>query len=382
MQRTIKDLIILAGLCVGSTLLVWLPFFLGAGQFWGIPLPDDGMAAVVRNFDGPYYLVVAKTLYQPELVKQFEFDLPVEYYAAHYPFYPLLIRLLGLVLSFPYAMLTVTVITAVGMVWMFYWLVKELKVGDPLWLSVVLLVLPARGLVVRSVGSPEPLFLLLVMGSVYGMVKKNYWLAGICGAMAQLTKPPGALLFVAFGLYLASRELQRLNAGRLVTWMKGWPWKAYPLFLIPVSLVGLFWWYGQIYGDYMAYFNSGDNIHLFWPPFQMFNRAAVWVGTFWLEDMVWVLLLGAMGVVALWKRQDVISWFGLVFFSSTLFVAHRDLARYSLPLVPFLIIAFAPWLEKKEFKWALVVLVIPIYLFAVNFIAGNTTPVSDWGKLL
>jgi hypothetical protein len=53
-----------------------------------------------------------------------------------------------------------------------------------------------------------------------------------------------------------------------------------------------------------------------------------------------------------------------------------------LPLAPLVLIGLAPLVEKKEFKWGLALVLIPIYLFAVNFIAGNTTPISDWGRLL
>ena len=43
-------------------------------------------------------------------------------------------------------------------------------------------------------------------------------------------------------------------------------------------------------------------------------------------------------------------YFTLTFFVSLLFVAHRDLLRYALPVVPFLLIAFREILIKKEFK--------------------------------
>jgi hypothetical protein len=253
--------------------------------------------------------------------------------------------------------------------------------GSTFWLSVVFLMLPARWLIVRSVGSPESLFIFLGLLSVWGMFKKNYWIAGIAGALAQLTKAPGILLFAAFGLYLGWKYLGKLGSLGKVG-VKDLPWKAYPLLLIPISLLGLWLWYGQIYGSVLAYFQSGDNIHLFWPPFQMFNTAAAWVGTFWLEDIVWLLLLGALGVVWAWKRQDVISWFTLVWFLSLVFVSHRDFARYALPMMPFLMIAFAPVLEKKEFRYVLLVMLLPIYLYTVNFIAGNGVAISDWGRLL
>src|SRR3989344_5931186 len=127
MEDRIIEMLVLAIISIGSTLLVWMPLFLNLGSFWNIKLPNDGMAAVVRNFDGPFYIVAAKSLYQPEIIKQFEFDEPVEYYAAHYPLYPLLIRLLGPLISYPYAMLGITVVFSVLSVWIFYWLLRELN---------------------------------------------------------------------------------------------------------------------------------------------------------------------------------------------------------------------------------------------------------------
>src|SRR4030042_1027771 len=68
------------------TLFIWLPFFFRFPSFWKIPLPVNGMASIVANYDGPLYIVVAKTLYNPELIKSFAFSLPVEYDAAHFSF--------------------------------------------------------------------------------------------------------------------------------------------------------------------------------------------------------------------------------------------------------------------------------------------------------
>jgi hypothetical protein len=388
MLSKIQHIIILSLISFGSTLLLWLPFLFNFSTFWNIKLPSDGMAAVVRNFDGPQYIVVAKSLYQEKIIKQFEFDLPVEYYAAHFPLYPLLVRVIGNFTWFPYAMLGVTVIFSILSVTVFYLLLHQLKIPQPFWLSTVFLFLPARWLVVRSIGSPEPLFIFLILVSIYYFFQKKYWLAGIAGGLAQLTKPPAILLFAAYCLYLcwqyAPPLLKEMQTGvkKQRSFWHIFPWHAFPIFLIPVFLYSLFLWYGQIYGSFWAYFQSGDNIHLFWPPFQMFNTSGTWVGTYWLEDIIWLLLIGAMAMVGNWRRSDVISWFTAIFYLSTIFISHRDLSRYSLPLAPFIIIAFAPHLQSKLFRYAFFVILIPIFLYSINFIAGNTTPISDWGKLL
>jgi hypothetical protein len=107
------------------------------------------------------------------------------------------------------------------------------------------------------------------------------------------------------------------------------------------------------------------------------------VGTFWLEEIIFIYLLGTIGVYRLFaKKEYEMAIFASVFFVLTLFVAHRDLMRYILPLVPFLYVAFADVLVKKEFKIAMAVIAIPIYLFSLAFISQNVMPISNWGPFL
>lgn len=136
-------------------------------------------------------------------------------------------------------------------------------------------------------------------------------------------------------------------------------------------------------GDFWAYFRSGDNIHLFFPPFQIFNYSAPWVGTFWLEEIIFIYLFGILGLIKLIKQKaGILVWYVGIFFVSTLFVSHRDLMRYSLPLVPFLFVAFNEAITKKEFKIAFVFIVIPIYLFSLAYISQNVMPISNWSPFL
>ena len=424
-QSSPLSLITISLLSLSSTLILWLPFFLRF-PIWGIRVGDRGLGTVIANFDGPYYIAIAKSLYNPQVLKLFEFNLSAEYYAAHFPLYPLLVRFFSYLVGYPYALLLVTLLSSIGASLVFYQLAKYLKLPQPFWLTTVFLFLPARFLIARSVGTPEPLFILLTLWSIHSFLKKDYWQAGFAGALAQLTKPPGALLAIAFFIALAieyfpniihkaSRLFPNIFVLKIFTTSKVTslnlkpvrplaeegqgellqnsvdnkdnlflllPWRAFPLLLIPLSLVGLFSYYAYQYGSFWAYFQSGDNIHLFWPPFQIFNTQAFWVGSFWLEDIIWLMLLITVSVIKLWKRQDVISWYALVFSLSLAFVQHRDLARYALPLAPFLIIAYTDLITHKYFKIAFAIMLLPIYLYSINFIAGNVVPISDWGKLL
>ena len=379
MTSKLKTLIPVLIFSLLPTLVVWLPFFLRIQNFWSIPLPQTGMETIVANYDGPLYLVVAKTFYNAAQISQnFAFSLPIQYYAAHFPLFPLLIRALAEVtlLVYPYAMLAVTVSTSTLAIYFFYKLIRQYSnESQALWLTFIFSVFPARWLIVRSVGSPEPLFVGSIIASIYYFQNKKYLKAGIWGAVAQATKSPAILLFAAYFLIIGSSAVRKS--------FKKLEIKAYPIFLIPLSLLGVFFIYQKTFNNFFAYFSSGDNIHLFFPPFQIFNYSAPWVGTFWLEEIIFIYLFGVLGLLQLIKQKEtVLAWCVAIFFVSTIFVSHRDLMRYSLPIFPFLIVAFRDFLVKREFKLALAFILIPIYLFSLAFISQNAMAISNWSGLL
>ena len=372
MRENLKRLIPLILISFVPTLLIWIPFIFRLPEFWNIPLTQNGLATIVSNFDGPLYLVVAKSFYSAEYIKaNFQFPLPVEYYVAHFPLFPIMIRVLGLLINYPYAMLIVTLASSVLALYFFNKLAKMyVSVNEALFLTTIFAIFPARWLIVRSVGSPEPFFVAAIIASLYYFKNKNFLWAGIWGALAQFTKSPAILLFASYIIYFI--------------WQKKYEWKKYlPILFIPISLVLVFVYYFLATGDPLAYFHSGDNIHLFFPPFQIFNYSAPWVGTFWLEEVIFIYLIGTMGVYKLIaKKEYELASFAGIFFFSTLFVSHRDLMRYVLPIVPFLIIGFSEQLLKKEFKIALAIIVIPIYLFSLAFISQNVMPIANWSPFL
>lgn len=386
MKNSLKKIVILALFSLIPTVFIWAPFFFRLESFWTIPLPQTGMATIVANYDGPLFLVVAKTFYSIEAIKEsFAFPLPVEYYAAHFPLYPLLIRALAFITGFPYAMLSVTLLSSVLALYFFNKFISQyVNKKHVLWMTFVFSIMPARWLIVRSVGSAEPLFIAAVIASIYYFQQKKYWAAGLWGVAAQLTKSPGILLFVAYFSYFAIPSLKVFATQSFVKWVGGLNLKkTFPIFLIPLSLIGLFVFYGVRFNNFLAYFQSGDNIHLFFPPFQIFNYSQPWVGTFWLEEVIFVYLLGILGILKLiQQKRKELAWFVGVFFFSVLFVSHRDIIRYSLPIVPFLLVAFSDTITKKEFKIAMAVILIPIYLFSISYISQNVMPISDWTPFL
>lgn len=381
-----KKLPIIALFALIPTVLIWLPFFIRIPSILGVLLPQNGLATIVANYDGPLYIVAAKTLYNKVVISaNYQFPLPTEYYTAHFPLFPLAIKLFGFITNYPYAMLLVTLLSSVLAVYFFNRLISDyVDSKNAFFLTFLFSIFPARWLVVRSVGSADPLFVAAIIASVYFFKHKKYWSSALWGVVAQVTKSPGILLFVAYFLYLmvpivkshvsslSKRFIEKLDLK-----------KTYPLFLIPLSLAAVFGFYKIVQGDFFAYFHSGDNIHLSFIPFQIFNYSAPWVGTYWLEEIIFIYLIGAIGVYKLFQKKEYeLASFAGVFYILILFVAHRDLMRYFLPAVPFLFIAYSDILIKKEFKVALAFIIIPLYLYSLAFISQNVMPIGNWAPFI
>lgn len=384
-----KIMISLLAIATMPVLAVWLPFALNLHAFWGLPLPTGGMQTVISNFDGPLYIVIAKSLYNlPYIAQNFALDLPLEYYAAHFPLFPLLIKLFALLSGYPWGMMFATLFTSVITMYFFYKNARKLlNEHEALTLTLMFSFFPARWLIVRSVGSPEPLFMAAILGAIYYFNEKKYWYAAFWGIVAQLTKSPGILLFIALSATAALTELSKLTSSKqsIRKWLTKITMKPLPLLLIPASLIGLFVAYASpsTFGNFFAYFNSGDNIHLFFPPFQIFNYTQPWVNTFWLEDILFVYAIILVGITKLIKEKHT-TWaaFVITFFATIIFVSHRDILRYSLPVFPFIFLAFANELQRKEAKIIFFLLAIPTFLYALSFIAGNVMPIADWTPYL
>ena len=102
-----------------------------------------------------------------------------------------------------------------------------------------------------------------------------------------------------------------------------------------------------------------------------------------MEEVILVYLLGLLGLANLIRNKEtVLSWVTAIFLVSLFFVAHRDVIRYALPAVPFLLISFSPTLVKKEFRIIMLLLIIPTYLFSLAYISQNVMPISDWAPFL
>lgn len=337
---------------------------------------STGTKILWQNFDGPNYLIVAKTWYNIEKIKtEFSSPLPAEYYPAHFPLYPAIISVFDTVLKGPTAMLFATLLGSVLCSLMLYRYLVEFKLSkNAFWLCLTFLVLPARWVAVRAIGSPEPWFIFFILASIYFFRKEKFWVAGIMAGLAQLTKSPAIILLAAYGIFGLVQSIKE----------KKIQFRYLPLLIQLIVIPVLFWFFGMRTGDFWAYFHSGDNIHLFWPPFSVFTPMGKnWVGSFWLEDVIWTWLIFGIGIMKLKEKKLTIEYyFAGLFFISTLFVAHRDISRYILPIAPFVLIGWDKLVQKKEFKIVACLLILPILLFTWNFLLNNTAPIADWAPYL
>lgn len=379
--KTFKDLSIITAATLAATFLIWLPHILKLPNFLGLDF-SSGFQTIYRNFDGLEYVFIAKTLYFPNAFAALPQSMPAEYFAAHFPGFSLLMLATSPFLGFLKSMILLPLIFTILSAYAFYFLVRDFRLtSHPLLLSAIFLILPARWLIVHSVGSAEPVFIFFVISALYFFMKHEQTLkpsyiyaTAAFGILAQFTRPPGILLFIALSAYILWKTIKG-QGGNLINRIIYSAASYWPLLLIPVSLLGIFYWYSQAYGDFFAYFHSGDNIHLTFPPFQVFNKGQAWVGDIWLEDIVYILILGFFGGVMLIKQKLYpLAFFVLTYLGASTLVAHRDVSRYILPIFPFVLIAYEKVLVSKEFRVVLIIVALAIYLYAQNFILANTAP--------
>lgn len=380
-----KQLGIVVSVSIVSLLIFWAPFLLRLHNIWGIDFGGHGTETIVANFDGLNYIAVAKTLYDSNLLARdfVSFGNPPIYYAAHFPLYPLLIRALDTFTTGPQALLLATIITnallGAGLYFFFQTFLKNNKLATIL--SLVALFFPARMLSVRAVGSSEPLFMFFVLTSLALAYRGKHMWGAILGSLAILTRSLGIFLFGAY--VLSALASYPTDWKKIIT-------KISPYLLLPVTLFGIFLFYGQRYGNFWAYFDSSSELHpVFFIPLLIFSNTQRWITDMWREDILYLYLLYGTGIYLylrkIWRKcgfEELSSLaYGVLYGLFLLLIAHRDLARYALPIAPIALLGFTPIFAHKHTKW-LLLLILPIYLLGWQFVVANVQPVSDWGPIL
>ncbi len=367
----------LLALTILSSLFFWLIFYLNLPSKIGFG--NVSLETIFSNYDGPNYMVISKCGYIKDCIgPNFSLPQPLEYYPAHFPGYPFLIKFFNNFTTGPKAMLFSTLLGSIFLsLILFEFLKLFVKEKKAFWLTVLFLFFPARFFVLRSVGAPETWFLASIIASVFFFKKDKIWLSAIFAALAQTFKTPAVLLVLSYAI-IAINEL--IKTKKLLPVVK----KYYPYLLTPVTILAIFYLYFLQTGNLLAYFQSGDNFHLNFLPYLVFISTKSWINTIWLEDIIYIFLIAIYGVYRLLKKYkfDIVAIFPLVFLIATLLVAHRDISRYISPIYPFLFLAFQKFLNKKSLKIIFLLLLPAIILYGINFVCGNVAPISDWTNYL
>ncbi|MBP8591006.1 hypothetical protein KBI33_00870 [Candidatus Shapirobacteria bacterium] len=373
-----------------STAILYFPFVFHLNSFFGLNYAEKfNFSTILLNFDSLNYIIVAKTWYDPQKINAFfPNTLPPSYFPAHFPAYPALIWLFSRLpkVDFPHAAIIATQVTSLMAIFAFYKLLllvsKNKKTS--LLLSSLFAFFPARWLVVKNIPSPEPLFLFFIISAAYFFKKENYGKSAFMAILSQTVKSPGVLLAGALGLTALIKTLKSSSFLKDKAKAKEAFKKFWPILLTPLGIISVFFLYQITTGDFWAYFKTGDNIHLFWPPFQVFDFKEEWVGTIWLEDVYLYYLLGGILLFSLWQKykNDVLFIFPAIFYLSLIFVSHRDIARYMIPALPFLLLGGENFFQKKQFLIPFIILLPPLFLYAINFVSFNIMPLADWAPYL
>lgn len=311
------------------------------------------------NFDGMHYLSIAKGGYGV-------------YQQAFFPLYPKLISFLsGVFLGRDLlAALFINFISLFFACFFFYRLAKldfSLKVSRRA--LIFLLIFPTA--FYFSAVYTESLFLMLVLGSFYFAKTRKWFLAGILGMLASLTRLPGIFLFPAFLFELFSSgglSKEKINIKVLAC-----------LLLIPLGLLVYMNFLSREFGDPLMFFHVQSLFgggretsrlillyQVFWRYLRMIFTVEVFSLTYfivWLEFLTGIGFLILTVLVFLRRLNSYAIFMVLAFIAPTLTGTFSSMPRYVLALFPgFLMLSV---LAEKYILFGKVYPVLSAILFII-----------------
>ena len=171
----------------------------------------------MRHFDGPNYLVVAKTLYRPTAVNPMPGYIgSPSYFAVHLPAYPLAVRALVPLAGWPNALLLATALFGMASAVAFVLWISD-AVPDAPWLPLLLvfLLLPPRSFLYRALGSTEAPMAFFVLVALWARGREKTGLAVAAAGLASVCRINGVLLvgLLALEFLYRRRPLAAVAAG-------------------------------------------------------------------------------------------------------------------------------------------------------------------------
>ncbi|MFX1518777.1 MAG: hypothetical protein ACFFCD_02485 [Promethearchaeota archaeon] len=362
---------------VVSIIFVWLPFILGRPLLWFSYSNSDSLTfdMLYRYWDGPIYVVIAKTMYliRPEdnPYNHWPYYLSDKYYIGGFSGYPLFIRLFSF-MGYYNSMLFVVVVFSSFDTVLFFKLIKDFNyVENPFYIALLWIFLPPRWLLYHSVGTSEPTFLFFLMASFYFYKRERYLLSGTSAAFATITRFVGIFLFLSFLILLIrTRQFKKL------------PY----YFLIPIAMALHFLLYHFIFGDFFIYLNASPTPpHL---PFPFIRQSKNWLIYNYIQvkqgmqsyyrvrfhqgaelRIVHFIIYGTSLYLLHRKGFTEISLYCLPFYFLYCYVG-MDTMRYLLTVFPMLI-PYEKFLSSKKFKMMLPLILFGVYSYVWICIPDN-----------
>jgi hypothetical protein len=326
----------------------------------------------MRHFDGPNYLVVAKSLY----VLNHENPLPgyVEdpgYFAVHLPGFPLLLRGASSLVGWEAGFLGAVALCAVASAAAFAVYAGRVLPTVSVPIAVLAFVLlPARHALYRSLGSTEGLMAFAIFAALAALDRGYAGWAFAAASLAAVTRINGLLLVAV----VAATVLRR-----------GRPALAFLGAAAAVAPLGaVFFWHEVQFGSALTFLKVHGHKPGSGPFSWIFERAAAndWVAAELLLLLFLFHALGAAKLFVLGRHPEaalVVLHIGLF-----AFLRETDLARYFLTVTPLCVIVAWPevWSRRNLAIVLLGVLGVLSIAYAWETIPMNVCHPVAWAALL
>ncbi|MCX7957606.1 MAG: glycosyltransferase family 39 protein [Deltaproteobacteria bacterium] len=256
---------------------------------------------------------------------------------AFFPLFPYLSRYLGYITGSHFlAGFLISNFSTLFAIFFMYLIALSMTDEERAKRSIILLLLfPASFFL--SAYYTEGLFLLTITGSTYFFLRKNYFLAGLFGMAAMLTRSTGIILFITFSIYILYEILGKREK---------FSFKMLFLLLIPSGLLLFMIMLKVQVGDPLAFskFQAGWGRHFVFPLFTPFIELYRVNWSFPRDDVnmqkfieaVTSLLFLLIAVVMIVKKYHPVLWmivlFGILMPLSTGKV--MSMIRFSAVLFP------------------------------------------------
>jgi hypothetical protein len=203
-------------------------------------------------------------------------------------------------------------------------------------------------------GGAEPLFLALVFGSFLEARKRRWLLAAVLASLSTIVGPMGIFALAGIALVLLFRkEYETLCIATLIGIVVGVLY-ALPLKVYFGSTAANVSAYGQAHGSggkpltYPFFASIHDALYVQTTKLN-FARTSLWIAT---------VLLSLVAVFYNCKLREIVRKFRVEFVFFGLYLtllftynshwARAEFPRYAIPVIPFLILAFEPWIRKDR----------------------------------